>query len=41
MKKSTFNTLLKKAKERSLVKSQRTGKEILYELPEDEHVQTI
>ena len=41
MKKSTFNAILKKAKERSLVKSQRTGKEILYELPEDEHVQTI
>ncbi|MEL0005039.1 MAG: AAA family ATPase [Opitutales bacterium] len=41
MKKSTFNALLKEAKECGLVKSQRTGKEILYELPEDEHVQTI
>lgn len=41
MKKSTFNALLKEAKKCGLVKSQRTGKEILYELPEDEHVQTI
>jgi len=41
MKKSTFNALLKEAKKCGLVKCQRTGKEILYELPEDEHVQTI